>query len=92
MTDLRNLVAAAVALALLLCVGGIVYLAAVPERAVPDVLVALSTGALGYLGGLLVPTTARHRRSGERGYGTVELAIGAVVLVILVLILVRLVT
>lgn len=62
MTDLRTIVALAVALALLLCVGGIVYLAAVPERAVPDVLVALSTGALGYLGGLLVPTTARHRR------------------------------
>lgn len=43
--------------AFILCVGGIVYLAAaIPAREIPDVLVATTTGILGLIGGILVPS------------------------------------
>ena len=43
--------------ALLMCLGGIIWLASAnPARQIPDVLVAVPTGILGLLGGLLVPT------------------------------------
>jgi hypothetical protein len=91
-TDLRYVVYI-VGAALLLSIAGIIGLAATTTAGIPDVLQNLAVGSLTGLVGLLVPTTGRHRRSrGDDGYGAVELAIGAVVLVILVLILVRLVT
>ena len=40
---------------LTVCVAGVIYLAgANPARAIPDVLVALPTGILTFLGGLMV--------------------------------------
>ena len=43
--------------AFLACIGGIIWLAAaVPARAIPDVLVATTTGILGLIGGILVPS------------------------------------
>jgi hypothetical protein len=43
--------------AFLLCVGGIVWLASAnPAREIPDVLVATTTGILGLIGGILVPS------------------------------------
>lgn len=43
--------------ALMLCLGGIVYLAAaIPARAIPDVLVATSGGIVGAIAGILAPT------------------------------------
>lgn len=42
-------------IALLVCIGGVIYLAgANPARSIPDVLVALPTGILTFLGGLMV--------------------------------------
>lgn len=39
----------------LLCLGGIIWLASAnPARAIPDVLVAVTTGILGTIGGILV--------------------------------------
>lgn len=50
--------------ALLVCLAGIIWLsAAVPAKPIPDVLVGVTFGALGTIGGLLVPTgTAAARR------------------------------
>lgn len=49
--------------ALLICLGGIIWLSAAnPARAIPDVLVGVTFGALGTIGGLLVPTGAAARR------------------------------
>lgn len=52
-----NIVLVTLALALLMCLGLIGFLAsAEPARSIPDVLVAVPTGILGLLGGLLVPS------------------------------------
>ena len=46
--------------AFLLCLGGIIWLASAnPARAIPDILVATTTGILGLFGGILVPTARR---------------------------------
>ena len=43
--------------ALLLCLAGIIWLASAnPARSIPDVLVATTSGALGGLVGILVPS------------------------------------
>lgn len=48
----------------LLCLGGIIALAmANPARSIPDVLVATTTGILGLIGGILIPT----RRNADLG-------------------------
>jgi hypothetical protein len=50
------LVVSGLALALLVCLLGIIWLASAnPARSIPDVLVAVPTGILGILGGMLVP-------------------------------------
>ncbi len=49
------LLIAGLVLCLLVALGGVIYLAgANPARAIPDVLVALPTGILTFLGGLMV--------------------------------------
>ena len=43
--------------ALLLCLAGIIWLASAnPAREIPDILVATTTGILGLIGGILVPS------------------------------------
>lgn len=58
MTNLSvlRIVVLVLGVALLLCLAGIIWLAAAePARQIPDVLVAVPTGILGLLGGILVP-------------------------------------
>jgi uncharacterized membrane protein YbhN (UPF0104 family) len=51
-----RIVVSALGLAVLLAVSGGIYLAAKPDTAIPDILVALGSAAVGALAGLLAPT------------------------------------
>jgi hypothetical protein len=52
-----NIVLAILGLALVLCLGGIIYLASAnPARAIPDILVGTTTLIVGGIIGTLVPT------------------------------------
>jgi uncharacterized membrane protein YbhN (UPF0104 family) len=51
-----RIVVSALGLAVLLAVIGGIYLAAKPNTAIPDILVALGSAAVGALAGLLAPT------------------------------------
>lgn len=54
--SLLKLAVLVLGLVLVMCVGGIIYLAAVvPARAIPDILVATVAGIVGTIGGILVP-------------------------------------
>ena len=60
MTD-RILLAALTFLgvALLMCLGGIIYLTATGDRPIPDVLVGTTGVIAGTFGGILIPNTRR---------------------------------
>ena len=83
------------------CLGLIGALSVIGDRPIPDVLVGTTTGILGLLGGILVPSKSDHvggtlniyrgEHRAEDGHGALELAIGVVVLLILVALLLRLV-
>lgn len=60
MNDLRNVVYI-VGAALLLCVAGIIMLAAIDPDPIPDVLQNLAIGSLTGLVGLLAPSPVRNR-------------------------------
>ena len=51
-----RIVVSALGLAVLLAVSGGIYLAAKPDTAIPDILVAIGSAAVGALAGLLAPT------------------------------------
>jgi hypothetical protein len=52
-----RLALAVLGIAFLLCIGGIIWLSAAnPARAIPDILVATTTGILGLFGGILIPS------------------------------------
>ena len=51
-----RIVVSALGLAVLLAVSGGIYLAAKPDTAIPDILVALGSAAVGALAGLLAPS------------------------------------
>ena len=73
--------------AFLLCLGGIIWLsAAEPARAIPDVLVAVTTGILGLFGGIMVPNRESLGR-GERGAISPERALVIIILGLFVLFL-----
>ena len=67
-TSLLTVVVWILGLSMLLCLVGIIWLASAnPARQVPDILVAVPTGILGLLGGILVPRpgTAVESEPGE---------------------------
>ena len=80
---------------------GVIGALALTERPNPDLLGYVTTGILGLLGGILVPSKSDHvggtlniyrgEHRAEDGHGALELAIGVVVLLILVALLLRLV-
>ena len=73
--------------ALLVCLGGIIWLASAnPARSIPDVLVATTGLVSGGIVGILVPT---KRETNERGENYVGLAIGVLLVVLLVLLILR---
>ncbi len=51
-----RIVVSALGLTVLLAVSGGIYLAAKPDTAIPDILVAIGSAAVGALAGLLAPT------------------------------------
>lgn len=51
-----RIVVSTLGLAILLAVSGGIYLAAKPDTAIPDILVAIGSAAVGALAGLLAPT------------------------------------
>ena len=58
-----NLVLGILGAALLLCLGGIIFLASAnPARAIPDILVGTTTLIVGGVIGLLVPSGKREPR------------------------------
>lgn len=68
--------------AFMLCLGGIIWLSAAnPARAIPDVLVAVTTGILGLFGGILVPSA----KADDRGAIDVGTAIVIAVLALIFL-------
>lgn len=75
--------------ALLLCLGGIIWLSSAnPARSIPDVLVATTGLVSGGIIGVLVPTKGALRD--ERGQGYIGLAVGVLLVLILVVVLFRL--
>ena len=73
--------------AFLLCLGGIIWLsAAEPARAIPDVLVAVTTGILGLFGGIMVPNREGLNRN-EGGHLSPERALVIIILGLFVLFL-----
>ena len=55
-TSLLKLALLVLGTGFVMCLAGIIWLASAnPARAIPDVLVAVTTGILGTIGGILVP-------------------------------------
>lgn len=74
--------------ALLVCLGGIIYLAgANPARAIPDVLVATTGLVSGGLVGILVPTKSASRNDLGRVDLAYALVVGILAVVLLILVL-----
>ena len=54
--SILRIVVIGLVIALIICLVGIIWLASAnPARSIPDVLVAIPTGIIGLLGGILVP-------------------------------------